>query len=99
MRAFEQVGIDIFEPVKVLVIDDELELPDNLDELTVYFFDEEDSSGTRPVYRVYREGDSMVCFATEEGVRQKSPDSFWSARLRFLILSCQQQRLTQLIVR
>ena len=98
MRTFEEPGISIAEPVKVLVEDDGLELPDNLGELRVFYFFVKDSSGTR---RVYQEGDSIVCFAKEEDARQKNPDpeNFWSARLEFLVLSCQQKRMKQLVVR
>jgi hypothetical protein len=100
MRVFTVSSISEFAVVKVTIQDDKLELPSDLNELQVHFFHIEDNSGK---FEVYREGNSMICFSSEDDEllkEQKQKDApVFSATLLYLITTCQIKRLQQLVVR
>lgn len=97
MRVFEEPGLSHLQPVTVFVENDEREIPDDLTQLRAYFFHLDDQTDGP---QLYREGDAIICFAEEADADRLAGGSLvFSAALLYLILRCQKERITQLIVR
>ena len=98
MRTFTLTLLSHQEPVEVCIFDDNLTLPNLVNELPVFYFFSDLSGNTDGIYR---EGEIPVVFANESYAIHVSQGigEIYSANLSYLIMHCQVEEINQLIVR
>ena len=97
MRIFTLAGLSTSNPINILVIDDSLELPGNLNNLRVYFL----IKHTNSTLQYYQVGGALVCFINKEDAAWVDCGFLvgWRAVLDFFVLLCQREKIGRIVIK